>query len=160
MPFEPTAARLWKRLSLEERLLAAQTLVAEQSVETLGPAVYAIAQARKMRPQSARVMPQDQQARALAGIANPGEAVASSLVVALHIGHRRPLLGAFLDACQIPHEDGILTEAAEGVTATEETLRAAADKLREQFPEAQVSLYLNTLWLQDPQRWGALASLA
>jgi hypothetical protein len=159
MPFEPTAARLWKRLPPEDRLSAAQSLVAEQAVETLGPAIFAIAQARKMRPQSARVMPQDQQARALAGVANPGEAVASSLLVALHIGHRRPLLGTFLDACQIPHEDGILTEAAEAVTVTDEAMRAAAGKLREQFPEAEVSVYLNTLWLQDPERWGALAPL-
>lgn len=160
MPFEPTAARLWKRLPPEDRLLAAQSLVAEQAVETLGPAIFAIAQARKMRPQSARVMPQDQQARALAGIANPGEAVASSLLVALHIGHRRPLLGAFLDACGIPHEDGVLTEAAEDVTVNEERAREAASKLRAEFPETQVSVYLNTLWLQDPERWGGLASLS
>jgi hypothetical protein len=24
------------------------------------------------------------------------------------------------------------------------------------FPPAQVETYLNTLWLQDPDRWGAL----
>jgi hypothetical protein len=159
MSFETTAARLWKRLSAEERLLAAQTLVAEQAVETLGPALFAIAQARKMRPQSARVMPQDQQARALAGIANPGEAVASSLLVALHIGHRRPLLGAFLDACQIPHEDGILTEAADGVSVTADSAKAAAEKLAQDFPKDQVDTYLNTLWLQDPERWGVLGPL-
>jgi hypothetical protein len=159
MPFEPTATRLWKRLPADERLLAAQTLVAEQAVETLGPAIFAIAQARRMRPQSARVMPQDQQAKALAGIVSPGEAVASSLLVALHVGHRRPLLGAFLDACQIPHEDGILTEAADGVTLTTEVASAAVQKLEGQFPREQIDVYLNTLWLQDPERWGTLASV-
>src|SRR5512145_1761317 len=148
MAFEPTCARLWKRIPADERLLAAQSLVAEQAVETLGPAIFAIAQARKMRPQSARVMPQDQQAKALASIANPGEAVASSLLVALHIGHRRPMLGAFLDACGIPHEDGILTEAADGVAITPEMAKTGAEKISAQFPKEQVEVYLNTLYLQ------------
>jgi hypothetical protein len=160
MAFEPTSARLWKRIPADERLLAAQSLIAEQAVETLGPAVFAIAQARKMRPQSARVMPQDQQAKALASIASPGEAVASSLLVALHIGHRRPLLGAFLDACGIPHEDGILTEAADSVAITAEMVKAGAEKITGQFPKEQVEVYLNTLFLQDRERWGVLSAFA
>jgi len=158
MPFEATCARVWKRLSAEDRLLAAQGLVAEQAPEAMGPALFAIAQARRMRPQSARVMPVDQQARALATISNPGEAVASSLLVAFHLGHRRPLLRAFLDGCGIPHEDGILTEAADSVTLSTEKARTAVEKLRAEFPSDQVEVYLNTLWLQDPGRWGMLAS--
>ena len=30
-------------------------------------------------------------------------------------------------------------------------------KIAAAFPHEQVELYLNTLWLQDPDRWAALA---
>jgi hypothetical protein len=157
--FEPTAARLWKRLSREERSAAALSFWKDTPPEVTGIALAALVKARHMRPQVARSMPPEEQARALASVLDVGEPVASSLLVALHLGERRPMLATFLDAAGLPHENGLLKEddtaaVAAGATGKGiEALRAAGHS-----PE-QVRTYLNTLWLQDPDRWKALEDL-
>ena len=55
-------------------------------------------------------MDAESQARAVAQILDPGEGLAASLLVALHLGERRAVLSTFLDAVGLPHEDGILTD--------------------------------------------------
>jgi len=99
--------------------------------------------------------------RALAGLAHPPETVAEALLVALHLEARRPLLAAFLDALEIPHEEGLIAEEADLPEVTAERARAALAALREggHSPDA-IRVYWNALWLQDAARWGALAGLA
>jgi hypothetical protein len=41
---------------------------------------------------------------------------------------------------------------------SEEHARAALSGLSS-YPDDQVRTYLNTLWLQDPERWGSLERL-
>jgi hypothetical protein len=86
----------------------------------------------------------------------PGEAVAAGLLVALHLGDRRALLKTFLDAVGLAHEDGVLKEEADEKTLDEAALRSGVRALLAQHPRAQVEVYLNTLWLQDPERWEGL----
>jgi hypothetical protein len=157
MKLEPTAVRVWKRLSAAERHSAANHLFAEPTPENVGAALGAIARARRMRPQAVRTMPAEDQARALAAILDPGEPLAGSLLVALHLGERRPLLSAFLDALGLPHEDGILKDDA-GETPTPDALRTAVGALAG-FPRDHVALYLNTLFLQDAERWAAIGEV-
>jgi hypothetical protein len=159
MPFHTTATRLWKSLAPDERLRAASALFAEPPPELIGTAISALAKARHLRPQAARALAPDAQARILATVLDPGEPLAQGLLVGLHLAERRPLLGAFLDALQLPHEDGILKEEADQAPpVSEASARAALDALSS-FPADQVRIYLNTLWLQDPERWLALAGL-
>jgi hypothetical protein len=159
MNLEPTAARIWKRLTPADRLAAANHLFAEPAPEAVAGAFAAIVRARRMRPQAVRAMSPEAQARAVAAILDPGEPLASSLLVALHLGERRPLLRTFLDAMNLPHDDGILKdEAEETPPPTPEALRTALQALAS-FPEDQVAVYLNTLYLQDPERWAALAEV-
>jgi hypothetical protein len=156
MPFHPTATRLWKTLPPGERLEAAAAFMQDPPPDLLGSALAAVAKARHMRPQAARALSADARARILATVLDPGETLAQGLLVALHLGGRRPLLAAFLDALGLPHEDGILKEEAElPPTPRPETARAAVAALAS-FPAPQVETYLNTLWLQDPDRWAAL----
>ena len=70
------------------------------------------------------------------------------------------MLAAFLDALGLPHEDGVLKEEAdaEGPVPVEKARRAVA--ALGAFPSAQVRTYLNTLWLQDPERWAAVEPVA
>lgn len=159
MPFEPTSVRLWKRLGPADRLAAANHFWKEPPAGVVGAALGAIVRARKLRPQAARGLPPEQQARILASVLDPGESVASFLLVALHLGERRPLLRAFLDALGLPHEDGVLKEEADNVTIDDEGLAAAVKKMASEFPRDQVETYLNTLWLQDPERWDLLTKL-
>lgn len=158
MPFETTATRLWKRLTREERMAAADAFWKDTPAEVEGSALGAIIKARKLRPQVARALPPEARAQALAAVLEPGETVAASLLVALHLASRRPMLGAFLDALGLPHEDGVLKEEAETAT-TDAALRAAADTLLASFAAHEVATYFNTLWLQDRERWAGLATL-
>lgn len=157
--FEKTSTRLWKRLAHEDRAKAALAFWQEPSAETIGAAVAAIVKARHMRPQAVRKMSLEARAQALASVLDPGESVASMLLVALHLSERRGMLTAFLDAVGLPHEGGVLkdegADAAVDEAAAQEGVRALAA-----FPPQQVETYLNTLWLQDPDRWQSLEAVS
>lgn len=154
-----TCQRLWKSLTPDERLSAAGHFWKEPAGEVVGTALGVLVKARHLRPQAARALPPDAQARILATVLEPGEALAAALLVALHLGDRRPLLTAFLDALSLPHENGVLKDEADAQEPGEEKLRAAVGALKA-FPPHEVATYLNTLWLQDPLRWGALEKAA
>jgi hypothetical protein len=155
MPFEKTATRLWKRLTREERLTAASAFWHEPPQEVAGSALAAIVKARHLRPQVARALDEEEKARSLASVLDPGETVASALLVALHLGERRPILAAFLDAAGLPHENGVLKEE-DSTPLSEDAARAGVRALLASYPRAHVETYLNTLWLQDPERWEPL----
>jgi hypothetical protein len=67
------------------------------------------------------------------------------------------MMGAFLDALGIKHEEGLIQE--DEVQPDPARVAPAAAHLAEQFPAEHVSLYLNTLLCQDPDTWGALQGL-
>ncbi|HUL76735.1 MAG TPA: hypothetical protein VL691_05665 [Vicinamibacteria bacterium] len=156
MALQPTATRLWKHLPPEERLAAATAFFAEPAPELAGAALGALVKARHLRPQAARALPAEAQARILATVLEPGEPLAQGLLVSLHLALRRPLLRAFLDALGLAHEDGVLKEEAASTEPVPlEKAREAVAALAA-FPPAEVRTYFNTLWLQDPDRWAAL----
>jgi hypothetical protein len=155
--FEKTSTRLWKRLGPPDRLAAAAAFWRQPSQDLVGTAIGAIVKARHMRPQAARSLSEDAQARALAAILDPGEQLASGLLVGLHLAERRALLATFLDAIGLPHEEGVLKEDDDaGAPLEEDKARAGVRALAAAHPREQVETYLNALWLQDPQRWGIL----
>jgi hypothetical protein len=156
-PWPSTSAKIWRALSADERHLAAAEVVKDPSDLVRATAVAVIAQARNMRAQTARRLDRDAQARILASVRDPGEVLAASLLVALHLGHRRPLLTRFLDAAGLPHENGVLAEDAPSELSAEAFDRAIASLSDTPRREAQV--YLNTLLIQDPDRWGRIAGL-
>ncbi len=160
MRFEPTASRIWRRLAREERRQAAVAFLREPVPELYASALAAIVRARHVRPQVARAMSSEQQASALAGILDPGEPLAGSLLVALHLAERRPLLAAFLDSLGVPHESGVMKEEAEGQGLEAAAVERAARELVSSFPPEHVELYFGVLLLQDPERWAPLRALS
>jgi hypothetical protein len=156
MPLEKTATRVWKRLTREERLAAAIAFWRETPQDIAASALGAIVRARHLRPQVARSMGEEEKAKSLAAVLDPGETVAAALLVALHLGPRRPMLAPFLDAVGLPHEDGILKDE-DDAPVSESAARAGVEALAASYPRAEIETYLNTLWLQDPERWDALA---
>jgi hypothetical protein len=159
MQLESSAGRAWKRLPLEERRLAALAFFREPPPELLGSALGAIIRQRKLRPQVARSLSAEQQASALATVLDPGEPLAAALLVALHLGERRGLLAAFLDALGLPHENGLLKDGAEEAPLSDEAVRKAAAAVAASFPRPHLETYFSVLWMQDPERWSALAKL-
>jgi hypothetical protein len=153
---ETTATRLWKRLSREERFGAARHFFQEPPQELLGSALGAIIKVRKVRPQVARTLPPEEQAKTLAVVSDPGEPLAASLLVALHLGERRAMLSTFLDAAGLAHEDGLLKDDEASAPLSEEAARKGVAALAAGFPKPWLELYMNVLWMQDPERWAVL----
>jgi hypothetical protein len=158
MSFESSASRLWKRLTPPERLAAANAFWREPPQEAYGSALGVLVKARHLRPQAARALAPEAQARILATVLDPGEPVAAALLVGLHLSDRRALLTTFLDAVGWPHENGLLKEEADALgPLTEDKARTGVKVLAATFPAGEILTYLNALWLQDPERWAAVA---
>lgn len=153
MPVRPS--RLWKDMPLENRILAAdafwrdeQTDAELQHVE----AIMAIAKRLNFRPKSVQTLSIDRRAKHLAHIQEVSDAVATRALIAYHFASRRDLMGAFLDALGIAHEDGLIKE--ESVPPPpKDKLAAAITTVRGVFPPADVDLYVRTLASLDGDTW-------
>jgi hypothetical protein len=156
MQLETSAARVWRRLTREEKLLAARHFWAEPPDEVLGQAQAAVIQVLHVRPQSVRTLAVERRAAALSSVSEPSELLAAALLVSLHLGERRELLSAFLDAAGLVHDRGLLADEPSSAPIGEAAARRAFEAVSKAFPEDQVRTYLNTLWLQDHDRWGVL----
>lgn len=155
--FRPS--RLWKQMSPEHRLAAAELFWAdEQSTDQQIEAVGALASHMKFRPKSVIGLPIEKKARYLATLPAISDTVAARALVNYHLDRQRPMMGAFLDILGIAHENGLISE--ENVTKPDAaTVKAAASELSSKFPTEDVSLYFSTLVSQDPETWGPLADL-
>ncbi|PYR38355.1 MAG: hypothetical protein DMF90_03640, partial [Acidobacteria bacterium] len=74
-----------------------------------------------------------------------------------HLAEQRPMMGAFLDALGIGHENGVIQENE--VKPDPEKVGPAVSEIAARYPAEHVSLYLNTLLCQDPETWSALTSV-
>ena len=154
-------SRLWRGLPLDRRLEAARAFWQsddEASLTEQTEAVLALARHMKFRPQSMQAMPLDKRARYLAQLPGMSDSIAARALVSYHLAHQRPMMGAFLDALGIAHEDGLIT--AENIEPLpRRALAKAAAGLIRTHPPADVALYLSTLLAQDPHTWEGLAGL-
>jgi hypothetical protein len=156
--FRPS--RLWKKMSAEHRIAAAELFwTDEQSTEQQVEAVAALAAHMKFRTKSVVALPLEKKARYLATLPGVSDSVAARALVNYHLDRQRPMMSAFLDSLGIAHEDGLISEE-NVVKPDRETLQAAASDLALKYPREDVSLYFATLVSQDPDTWGALADLS
>jgi hypothetical protein len=153
-----TPARLWKNMTATQRLAAARAFWLEESAtDDQIQAVMLIAQQKKFRPKSVIALDVDRKAKHLASIVNLPETLAARALIVYHLAEQRPMMAAFLDALGIAHENGLIQE--DGATPEAEKLASAVTQIAQQFPAADVSLYLNTLLCQDPTTWGGLSGI-
>jgi hypothetical protein len=151
----PTPSRLWKRMTAEQRLRAAQALWHDNdATNDQMQAALLIAKQKKFRPKTVIGLDEDRKARHLAGVSDLPEELAARMLVFYHLAEQRPMMGAFLDAVGIAHENGLIQEDA--VTPDPAKIAAAAAAIARAYPADDVSLYLNTLLWQDPASWGVL----
>jgi hypothetical protein len=156
----PLPSQLWKQLSSDRRLKAADAFwtddnAAAEQAEVIGTIAHRI----KFRLKSVLAMPLEKKTRQLVALPAVSEAVAARLLVAYHLAHQKPMMARFLDELGIQHEEGLIAD--ENLTAPPpERLATAAKALAAAFPAEDVSLYLSTLLWQDPETWGRLADLA
>ena len=158
VPDIPRPSQLWKQLSPERKLRAAEAFWKDDNASMeQTEVVLAIAQRIKFRVNSVLKMPREKKARQLVAL-NLSEVVAARLLVAYHLDQQRPMMASFLDALGIQHEDGLIADEALAAPPRE-TLEAAAKSLTATYPAEDVALYLTTLIWQDPDTWGVLAEL-
>src|SRR5882724_4885937 len=144
-----TPSRLWKRMTAEQRLQAARAFWQdEQAANDHLQAVLLIAQRKKFRPKTVIGLDEDRKTRHLASLATLPDALAGRALIAYHLAEQRPMMGAFLDALGIAHENGLIQEDA--VKPDPDKIGPAAAQLAQQFSGEDVRVYLSTLLSQDP----------
>lgn len=153
-----TPSRLWKQMTADQKQRAARAFwTDEQAVDDQIQAALLIAQRKKFRPKTVVGLDVERKARHLASLAMLPDPFAARALIVYHLAEQRPMMGAFLDALGIAHENGLIQE--DDVKPDASKMGAAAAAIGEKFPAADVSLYLNTLLCQDPGTWGALADV-
>ena len=158
-PEEIRPARVWRQMPSDLRTSAARAFWAdEQAALEQAEAVALIARQIKFRPKSVISLPLDKKAKHLAGLAQVSDLLAARLMIAYHLEHQRPMMGAFLDLLGIPHENGLITEETVAKPDAEK-VKQAVSELATRYPAEDVSLYLRTLVSQDAETWGTLADL-
>jgi hypothetical protein len=155
-PKATTIRKLWKALTPEERTAAiSASLVDDANGWVKTTTRGAIAGALKFRPQTVATWPRQKLIAEAARLPLDDAQLLSAYLVDLHLGTRRPMMAAFLDAVGVKHEDGrIDTEASGPIDVSPAKLEAAADELTRQFPADEVVIYFLTLLLQDADTWG------
>ena len=149
-------SQLWKHLPVPTRVrLAAafwadtdSTDVAAQHAE----AIMMLARRLNFRVKSIRALPADQRARYLAQSSDVSDLVAMRALVAYHMANERPLMGSFLDALGITHDQGVITsDTVEPPPA--DKVSQAVGAIRASYPADAVDLYLRTLVAVDADTW-------
>ena len=153
---ELTPVRLWAILDQPTRALAARAMFTGDR-QKRDQANHAIALALRFRDAGVRKLSLDRRVDYLARVVRADHALASSLLMALHLDCRQELLVGFLNELQIPNQDGLIPEDYELAPVAADTLKPAIAKLREHFDEAEVEVYLASLLALDPEVWGGLA---
>ena len=158
LPDIPRPSQLWKQLSPEKKRLAADSFWRDEHANTeQAEAIHLIAQRIKFRVKSVVAMPVEKKSHYVLAMPAISETMAARLLVAYHLDHQRPMMGAFLDALGIAHEDGLIQD--ETVTPDATKMPAAVAVIAKQYPAADVAIYLNTLLVQDPATWSGLQDL-
>ena len=150
-----TPSRLWKHMTLDQRTRAARAFWADPDApDDQVQAAFLIAQQKKFRPKTVIGLDVDRKAKHLATLGAMPEQIAARALIVYHLAEQRPMMGAFLDALGIAHENGLIQEDAVKPDAAK--VAPAAAKIAHDFPADDVRVYLSTLLSQDPETWGAL----
>jgi hypothetical protein len=153
-----TPSKLWKRMTPDQRLRVARSFwLDEEATDDQIQAVLVIAQQKKFRPKFVLSLDNERKAKHLSGLLSLPEALAARALVIYHLAGQRDMMGAFLDALGIAHENGLIQD--DGAKPDPEKLQPAVAALKDKFPAEDVSLYLQTLVCQDPETWGGLRAL-
>jgi hypothetical protein len=153
-----TPSRLWKQMTLDQRTRAARAFWEDpEATDDQVQAAFLIAQQKKFRPKTVIGLDVERKARHLATLGSLPDAMAARTLIVYHLAEQRDMMGAFLDALGIKHENGLIQE--DEVKPDAEKIAPAAAQLAKQFPPDDVKVYLNTLLSQDPETWGGLAGL-
>jgi hypothetical protein len=116
-----------------------------------------ISERKKFRPKTVVSLDTDRKARHLASLPSMPDALAGRALILYHLAEQRPMMGDFLDALGIKHENGLIEDDA--LKPDPAKIPAAVAVIAAGYPAEHVSLYLSTLLCQDPDTWAGLADV-
>lgn len=122
-------------------------------------ALDAVAQARKVRPVFLEHQPRPERIATMAGsLGRPALALAADgLIRNWLLKKHAGLLGDFLDALNIKHEQGVVEELPKAVEDT--ALKTAVETLLTKHPAEAVSVYLHAFNSMNAESWANLDTL-
>lgn len=150
---------IWKnQLSDDLRITAAEAFFADATLKDFHRAAETfIARQKNFRPAFIKKLPAAKRAFYLAHMPLSTE-LASQLIVSYHFAHQRPLMSAFLNALNIPNDNGLITGDGDIPTPDAAAVTTAVNAVRPTFPKEDVDRYFATLVSQNPQTWSDLQS--
>ena len=158
-PTATTIRKLWKALTPAERAQGISAALADDEngwvkATTRG----AVAGALRFRPQTVGTWPLGKLVSEAARLPLDDVQLLSAYLVDLHLGHRRPMMAAFLDELGIANDNGRIDSDTTPVGPQDAARVAhAADVVAGRFPADEVATYFLTLLLQDAAIWSGLA---
>ena len=157
-PTSTTVRRLWKALTPDEKALAiAACLNDDENGWVKTTTRTAVAAALRFRPQTVATWPRPKLVSEAVRLPLDDAQLLSAYIVDLHLGHRRPMMGAFLDALGIANDEGRIDSEVTDVPAQESVaVDAAANAIVAKYPRDEVVTYFLTLLLQDAGVWAPL----
>src|SRR6266545_583725 len=106
-----TPSRLWKQMNGAQRLASARAFWADsEAIDDQIQAALLIAQQKKFRPKTVIGLDLDRKSKHLASVAGLPDTLAARALIVYHLADQRPMMGAFLDALGITHENGLIQE--------------------------------------------------
>jgi hypothetical protein len=154
-----TYLEIWKALSADDRLKAAEAFWADG---TVGPqqqaALQLLAKRYSFRPKTLKTLSGERKAKMLVELPLPGDII-MLLLAAFHLKYRKQMLVDFLDTLEIPHKDGFLAEDVDVAPPSPEAVAKGVEVLKAKYPPRDVEIYLETLHMQDPEFWKGLGTV-
>jgi hypothetical protein len=151
-----TTQDLWKQFGDERRQQATLAFLKDDSLgEFHSVANSYIAKTRNFRAQFVKKLPVEKRAQYLAHLPLPPD-MQSQMIISYFFATQRPMMADFLDALNIPNDNGLIKEDHEPSAPAPEVLKAAVERLREKYAADEVELYLQALLLQSEEVWGGL----
>lgn len=157
-PTATTVRKLWKALTPEERTSAISAAMADDPEGWVKNTTRAaVAKALKFRPQTVATWPREKLVSEAARLPLDDIQLMSAYVVDLHLGHRRPMMAAYLDELGIENDHGrIDSEKVEVPPQDPARVTAAANVLAATWPLDEIATYFLTLLLQDAAVWNGV----
>ena len=145
-------------MTADQRLAAADAFWHEDQADIQMQhmeAIVSIARRMNFRPKSVQALAIERKAKMLAQMPEVSDSIATRALISYHFKMKRDLMGAFLDAVGITHENGMIAEESVPPPSADK-LASAIKKLRETFPQQDVDLYLRTLATLDGDTWAGM----
>jgi hypothetical protein len=154
-----TARRILKELAdAGRRRRIAAAFWTHADAQTKAMAIVQLARSLRFRDETIRKMPADKKAELLASRATlpEFEQTLEAALMHYHTHEQNEMLGAFLDAWNIPHVNGSI-EVDDYTPPSAEQVREAAGELRGRFDARDVAIYLASLGLLMGEPWDSAA---